>query len=227
MSLFSSLKQLFVGAPKQPPATAPNPAPRTNTVTSGVPKVSKPVVMAASTDVSFVKLDRDATEIAPGLRCDFLSAERSKLTRLPEDIEVTRRIELSFSESLAELPAGLRTGSLNLAQCKALERLPSGLEVTFLDLTQCPNLTSLPADLRLRGGALALKDCTGLTALPEGLGEVAWLDLRGCTGITALPQGLVVTSSMDLTGSGITEIPESYSHVGLRSNGVPVTQLAA
>ena len=223
MSLFSSLKQLFVGAPKQTARPAPAPKP----VTSGVPKVSKPAIMAAGTDVSYVTPDRDATEVAPGLKCDFLAASSSKLTRLPEDIEVAVRIELSHSESLVELPAGLRTGSLELQYCKALSRLPAGLEVTFLDLTGCASVTALPADLRLRGGALTLKNCTGLRSLPDGLGEVAWLDLRGCKGITALPEGLVVTSSMDLTGSGITEIPESYRHVGLRSNGVPVTELAA
>lgn len=50
------------------------------------------------------------------------------------------------------------------------------------------------------GGALDLRGCTGLTALPDGLTVGGWLDLSGCTGLTALPDGLTVGGWLDLFG---------------------------
>ena len=45
-------------------------------------------------------------------------------------------------------------------------------------------------------GILDLRDCTGLTALPDGLAVGGSLDLHGCTGLTALPDGLAVGGNL-------------------------------
>ena len=47
-----------------------------------------------------------------------------------------------------------------------------------------------------------LADCTGLTALPQGLTVEGSLDLTDCTGLTALPQGLTVEGSLNLFAAG-------------------------
>ena len=60
------------------------------------------------------------------------------------------------------------------------------------------------------GGSLELENCTGITALPDGLTVGGDLYLRG-TGITALPDGLTVGGSLYLRGTGITALPDGLT----------------
>lgn len=151
----------------------------------------------------------------------------SKILSLEGPVKADISVDLSGSSQLKHLPDGIRTGTLNLTNCVALQTLPSGLDVAFLDLEGCEALTHLPADLKLRGGRLNLKNCATLTQLPDGMGEVAQLDLSGCLNLTQFPAGLTVTSWVDIGGSGITSLPDEYSHVGLRWNGVAISQKMA
>lgn len=222
MSFLSSIKKLVFGPPRvvEAPKTAtPHPGPSA----SRVPKVSRPLKVPATTDEDIVDVPRNATEIAPGVVCDVLSAKGTKLKELPDETTVRVRLDLTASSELTSIPPNIRTGSLRLSGCPKLTALPEGLEVVFLDLSSCRQIEELPSDLKLRGGGLYLRGCTGLTGLPDGMGEVAGLDLAGCTGLTALPDGLTVTSWMDITGTGITEIPPSFQNAGLRRKGKPVT----
>ena len=147
----------------------------------------------------------------------------SDLVTLDGPSEADISIDLSGSSRLERLPNGLRTGTLTLTNCVALQSLPSSLDVAFLDLEGCEALTALPEDLKLRGGRLNLKNCASLTRIPDNIGEVAQLDVSGCLNLTELPEGLGVTSWIDIGGSGITSLPPSYAHVGLRWNGVAIS----
>ena len=63
-------------------------------------------------------------------------------------------------------------------------------------------------NLKVRGN-LYLRDCTGLTSLPENLSVGGNLSLRGCTGLTSLPEGLSVGGNLYLCGcTGITSLQE-------------------
>jgi len=188
-----------------------------------VPEVSRPKKVAASRDVDGIIVPRDATEIEPGARCETLIARYTKLKAVPEDTEARIMMDFSGSKELTSLPARIKTGSLRVKQCQNLATLPADLDVVFLDASDCSQLTQLPENLKLQGGGLYLQGCSGLTALPDNMGEVTGLDLKGCSGITALPEGLTVTSWMDISGTGITELPPAYRQVGLRRRGSPVT----
>lgn len=155
---------------------------------------------------------------------DFRVFERrgDALVGLDDQLIADIRVSLLECRSLTSLPAGLKTGSLDLTGCTAIEALPAGLEVAFLDLADCRALESLPADLQLRGGRLNLRNCTKLTALPANMGSVAQLDLQGCAQIRSLPEGLEVTSWIDIGGSGIDRLPVRFAHVGVRRHGVAV-----
>lgn len=156
-----------------------------------------------------------------------LALRGQNLARLEPPIAADISIDLSDCRALVELPAGLSTGSLNLSGCSALERLPEGMSVAFLDLADCTSLVELPTNLQLRGGRLNLRNCAQLRRLPPNLGEVAQLDLSGCINITEIPLGLRVTSWIDVGRSGITQLPPSLDHVGLRWNGVAVSRRVA
>lgn len=151
----------------------------------------------------------------------------SDLVSLEGPVTADISIDFSGSNRLAKLPNGLRTGTLTLTNCVALQSLPSGLDVAFLDLEGCEALTELPEDLNLRGGRLNLKNCASLTHIPDNIGEVAQLDVSGCLNLTQLPEDLQVTSWVDIGGSGITELPETYAHLGLRWNGVAISRQTA
>ncbi len=212
MSIFSRLKSVFGGA------AAPRAEPTAQAATSAVPKVSKPVAPqpTPATDQRSVRLNRQVDKIAPGIACDDFDGSSSLITAVPDDLVVRYRLKLVGCKKLTDLPTGLSVPSLDLSGCTALQRLPSGMNVTFLTLSGCQAIRELPEDLRIAGGILNLSRCTGLTSLPDNLGEVAGLNLNGCSNITGLPAGLIVTSWIDITGTKITEIPEAYSGVGLR-----------
>ena len=72
-------------------------------------------------------------------------------------------------------------------------------------------------------GALYLRGCTGLTALPDGLSVGGWLNLSGCTGLTALPDGLSVGGSLDLRGcTGLDHYCVGRDARGYAFYGIPM-----
>ena len=214
MSFFSTLKSIFGSAPQpqQPKLQNAQPA-----------KQAEPLVVPASTNISRIQPPRKATDVASGIKCDFFSARNSFIESIPEDIEVRQRLDLSGSKILKTLPKNLGANSIVLRDCEALAELPEGLDVAFLDIQGCKSLKSLPSDLRLRGGGLNMRGCVGITKLPDGMGEVASLDLGKCSGLTGLPDGLKVTSWIDISGTGIKELPAGFEHVGQRENGKVIT----
>lgn len=212
MSLFSRLKSIFGGAPA---SRSDRPAPVLET-RSSLPKVKKPVVQEATADQRTVRLSRQTNKIAPGIICDEFDGSGSQISALPDELVVHHRLKLAQCKDLTDLPADITVPSVDLSGCTALRDLPSKMQVTFLNLSGCEGISALPGDLRITGGILNLSGCTQLTELPDNMGEVAGLNLNGCRGIMALPVGLKVTSWMDITGTGITEIPETYAAVGLR-----------
>ena len=59
-------------------------------------------------------------------------------------------------------------------------------------------------------GNLYLRDCTGLTSLPDNL-TANTLYLGGCTGLTSLPDNLT-TNNLDLGGcTGLTSLPDNLT----------------
>ena len=85
----------------------------------------------------------------------------------------------------------------------------------YLSLKNCTGLTGLPDGLKV-GGNLDLEYCTRLTGLPVGLEVNGYLDLEGCTGLTSLPDGLKVRGNLDLTGcTGLTSLPTGLEVEGL------------
>ena len=70
--------------------------------------------------------------------------------------------------------------------------LPAMVTVKRTDLRGCSGLTTLPEGLGqcTKLTSLNLWGCSGLTTLPEGLGQctqLTTLDLRGCMGLATLP----------------------------------------
>jgi hypothetical protein len=165
--------------------------------------------------------------VGRGLYCREMNLAGTAIEALPDDIEVTQRLDVSLCRRLKRLPARLKVGQLIARECTALEALPPGLEVSYLDLTGCTALKALPPDLIVRRGRLTLRGCERLAALPAGIGPLAQLDLSGCLNIVALPPGLVVTAWIDVGGSGLLGLPPSLEGIGIRWRGVPVDERIA
>src|SRR5262245_40695329 len=160
--------------------------------------------------------------VGRGIYCREMILTGTAIEELPDDLQVTQRLDVSQCRRLKRLPANLKVGQLAARECTALEMMPDGLEVSYLDLTGCTALKALPADLVIHRGRPSLRGCERLTALPAGIGPIAQLDLSGCLNVTALPPGLVVTAWIDIGGSGLTALPPSLDGIGLRWRGVPV-----
>ena len=103
-----------------------------------------------------------------------------------------------------------------LRNCIGLTALPSGLDVCFLDLSGCTALENWPDSACVRIGGLSIRGCTRLKLLPANLGQLSQLDLRDCPNITRLPPGLEITSWIDVADTGLSELPDSLAHVGIR-----------
>ncbi len=170
----------------------------------------------SSLDVS----ETDLLELPMGLVCNQLNAQNLSITRLPEDISVRFRLDLSNCEHLERLPENLRVGSLLLRECIALRQLPEGIDSSFLDLTGCVHLEQFPQRGNIGIGHLTLRGCTRLQALPDWLGQLAQLDLAGCERIEALPKGLNISSWLDLADTGIVQLEQS--NLKLRWRGVSI-----
>lgn len=210
MSLFARLKSIFGGAPTQIGDVS------SQDILSSIPKANESTIQGTVTNSRSIRLKPQTNKIAPGSICDDFNGSGSQITALPDEIVVHYRLKLARCKKLTDLPAELSVPSVDLSDCTVLQRLPSKMHVTFLNLNGCEGISELPEDFQITGGILNLSGCAQLTRLPDNMGEVAGLNLNGCAGIKALPTGLKVTSWMDITGTGITEIPETYAGVGFR-----------
>ncbi len=165
--------------------------------------------------------------VPDGLRCHTLDLSGTSIEYLPDDIEVSTRLDLSDCKQLVRLPANLKTGSLILRDCTALEQLPPGLQVSFLDVQGCRSLREIPADLSVNAGRLNLRDCAMIRTVPAGIGPISQLDVAGCVGMKTLPEGLVVHSWVDMAGTAITQLPESMQGVQIRWRSVLIDERIA
>lgn len=173
---------------------------------------------------------RESFEFPAGLRCVELNLSRSNIVRLPDDVQVESRIDLTACDRLEHLPQGLTTATLILRACTALQTLPEGLDVWFLDLTGCWAFENWPAKITVRGGRLQLRGCTALRSLPVDLKRLSALNVRECPNLTSLPPELVVTGWLDLGHSGLTEeaqFPATLEKTQLRWAGVNVDRRIA
>lgn len=159
--------------------------------------------------------------------CREMILTGTAIEELPDDVQVTQRLDVSQCRRLKRLPAGLKVGQLSARECTALEALPAGLQLSYLDLTGCSALKALPADLVVRHGRLSLRGCERLTRLPDNIGPIAQLDLSGCLNITAIPPRLVVTAWIDIGGSGVTTLPPHLEGIAIRWRGVPIDERIA
>ncbi len=173
---------------------------------------------------------REEVNLPDGLECYELNLSRTQIRRLPTNMKVATRIDLSGCDRLEELPAGLTTGTLVLRGCTGLRSLPEGLDVWFLDLTACWAFESWPKQIQIRGGRLQLRGCTALRALPPDLAKLAALNVRECPNLTSLPPHLVVTGWLDLGHSGLSQesvLPAGVQQTQLRWAGVNVDRRIA
>ena len=175
---------------------------------------------AASIDIS------DCPQLAAlpaGLRCQELTANRTPIETLPDDLRVTWALRAASCQRLRRLPA-LRLDTLVLRGCGRLERLPPGLIVRRLDLARCRRLQSLPDETALMVSHLDLSGCANLKALPERFGRLQTLDVSGCSSLVELPLGMRLRGSIELADSGLRALPWSLRSARLLWRGVPVTE---
>jgi len=169
-------------------------------------------------------------ELPSGLTAYELLLRNTGLRRLPEDLRVQLRIDLTGCEYLEMLPAGLQVTTLNLQRCTNLVALPEGLDVWSLDMTGCWAFQHWPSRLSIRSGRLILRGCTALRELPPDLSRLSALNVRECPNLTRLPEGLVVTGWIDIAHSGLTTeecLPAGLERVQLRWGGVNIDRRIA
>lgn len=164
----------------------------------------------------------DPSHLLSGLSCFQLDLQDTTVTELPGDLRVEHRVDLSNCTSLRSLPGGLKVGSLMLQNCTSLEALPEGLSCYFLDISGCTALSDWPRQANVSVGRVAARGCHQLKSLPDWLTSLAQLDLRDCRGISRIPDGLSISSWIDVAGTGIGSLPHSLDHVQLRWRGVPI-----
>ncbi len=162
-----------------------------------------------------------------GLQCYELVAQAVPLTSLPDDIEVSYRIDLSNCQRLERLPDGLKVSSLILHNCNALRQLPEDLDVFLLDISDCHTLENWPTHGPATLGRLNMRGCQRLRTLPPWLTTVAQLDISECVGLEALPEDLQVRSWIDLEETPLRALPPALQQVQLRWHNVRITQRIA
>lgn len=168
-------------------------------------------------------------ELPDGLEAYEVAAGSTPLQRLPQDLRVLARLDLSGCEQLESLPAGLTVGALLLRQCTALTALPEGLDVWFLDLSGCWAFEHWPRRASIRGGHLRLRGCTAMRTLPPYLKRLAGLDVCDCPNLRSLPPDLQITGWIDIARSGLTEdaLTPGVADAQLRWSGVPIDRRVA
>ena len=169
----------------------------------------------------------DVTTLPAGLHCYHLALKNTPVRSLPTDLQVDYKIDLQGCTQLAELPVGLKVGSLVLRGCTALPALPEGLDVCFLDLQGCTRLERWPERASIRIGRLNVSGCSRLTYLPRGLRRLAQLDVSNCASLCELPEGLEVSSWVEVANTPIRTLPASLHGARLRWRGVPVDERVA
>jgi hypothetical protein len=199
-------------------------------------EVFKPLALGAQaidtgSDLRLSRLDASKAPnletVGRGITCREMILTGTAIEELPDDVQVTQRLDVSQCRRLKRLPAGLKVGQLLARECTVLEVLPPGLQVSYLDLTGCTALKALPGDLVIRHGRLSLRGCERLTALPANIGPMAQLDLSGCLNITAIPPGVAVTAWIDIGGSGVRALPPHLDGIAIRWRGVPIDERIA
>ncbi|MGJ4926013.1 DUF6745 domain-containing protein [Bradyrhizobium sp. HKCCYLS2038] len=169
----------------------------------------------------------DLTTVGHRIRCRDMILANTAVEAIPDDVQVTQHLDVTACRNLKRLPRGLKVARLTARTCLALDTLPNGLNVGYLDLTGCTALRVLPADLVVRHGALMLRGCLQVPALPGSIRQIAHLDISGCPAITNVPPSLMVTASIDVGGSGLTAMPPHLADVPIRWYGVPVDERIA
>lgn len=165
----------------------------------------------------------DMTKLPSDIVCHTLIWKDSPLKELPHGVRVSHKLDLSGSRQLERLPEALNVSVLNLNDCTRLEALPENLRADFLTLDGCTALKHWPESAKVSIGSVSARGCTGLIALPSGLGPLTTLNLRDCARIEHLPEGTQVGAWVDIGGTQIEGLPESLASTGLRWRGVSVT----
>lgn len=120
----------------------------------------------------------------------------SKLVKLWEGVQslqYLRRMDLSRSENLKEIP--------NLLKATCLE---------YLDLNECKSLVMLPSSIRNLNKLKKLNmKCTRLEVLPHdvNLESLCHLNLSGCSMLRSFPQISTRISLLSLDHTSIEEVP--------------------
>jgi hypothetical protein len=174
-------------------------------------------------DLSLAEFKKPITALPAGLHCYALSLAAQKIERLPADLQVEYKINLTDCNQLVDLPVDLHVSVLMLTNCTRLTALPEGLRVSFLQLDGCTSLRDWPENAQVVHGWVRARGCSTLENLPARLGPLASLDLRDCRRIAAVPPETKVRSWIDIGGTRITSLLECLHGLPLRWRGVPVT----
>jgi hypothetical protein len=169
-------------------------------------------------------------QLPPGLQAYELLLSNTLIRRLPDDLRVECRLDLSGCTEISELPCGLTVGALVLRGCTSITALPEDLDVWSLDLTGCWALERWPKRAVIRSGRLVLRGCVALRALPAYFGPLASLNVRDCANLRLLPDGLQISGWLDIAHSGLTSedcLPPSLDRVQLRWGGVNIDRRIA
>jgi hypothetical protein len=157
-----------------------------------------------------------------GLRAHSIQAQRSGLRHLPDDLQVTYKLDLTDCKSLASLPDNLHTGSLIVRGCTQLKNIPDGLSIYFLDAANCTRLQAWGTTGQVEVGNINLSGCSQLRYLPDWIDKIAILNIQGCVNLHHLPDHLVVATMIELANSGLVALPEGCSKTELRWRDVIV-----
>jgi hypothetical protein len=177
-------------------------------------------------DVSGQSIDK----LPRGLKAYELNLSGTPITALPDDLQVSSRLDLTGCERLGRLPAGLTVGTLILRGCTALTALPERLDAWFLNLSECWAIERWPSEAAIRGGHLQLRGCTALRELPAYVTRLAALNIRDCPNLASLPAELVVSGWVDMAHSGLTHeemLPPGVANAQLRWAGVAIDRRIA
>lgn len=166
-------------------------------------------------------------ELPRGLHCYDLSAQATPLRKLPADLQVDFRLNLSGCDMLEEPPDGLRANVLILRGCTALRNLPEDMEVFCLDMPGCVGIADFPQRGPATLARLNARGCTGLRELPAWLRRVAQLDIGGCARLIGLPETLQVVSWLDVADIPLGELPPHLQGVQLRWRDVLIDERIA
>jgi hypothetical protein len=166
-------------------------------------------------------------ELPRGLHCYDLSAQATPLRKLPADLQVDYRLNLSSCDLLEGLPDGLRANVLILRGCTSLRSLPEDMEVFCLDMPGCVGITNFPKRGPATLARLNIRGCTQLRELPAWLRRVAQLDIGGCTRLIGLPESVQVVSWLDVADTTLRGLPPHLQSVQLRWRDVLIDERIA